>query len=138
MEKKYPLYGLDVSETTSPLEAGLGWAVDLEAEGFIGRDALLRQRDDGTTRTLAGIELSDLSIVPAAGGIVSNPEGVELGTVTSSDSGWFLGKALAMAYLPVDLPAGSIVTVVSADGVLGTGRTTDRPFYDPNGERVRS
>ena len=39
MEKKYPLYGLDVSETTSPLEAGLGWAVDLDAEPFIGRDA---------------------------------------------------------------------------------------------------
>ena len=48
MEKKYPLYGLDVSETTSPLEAGLGWAVDLDAEPFVGRDALARQRDERT------------------------------------------------------------------------------------------
>ena len=42
MEKKYPLYGLDVSETTSPLEAGLAWAVDLDASSFVGRDALRR------------------------------------------------------------------------------------------------
>ena len=50
MEKKYPLYGLDVSETTSPLEAGLAWAVDLDAGPFVGRDALARQRDEGISR----------------------------------------------------------------------------------------
>ena len=54
MEKKYPLYGLDVSETTSPLEAGLGWAVDLDAEPFIGRDALRRQRDEGSPGSSPG------------------------------------------------------------------------------------
>lgn len=137
MEKKYPLYGLDVSETTSPLEAGLGWAVDLEAQGFIGRDALLRQRDAGITRLLAGIELSDLSTVPAAGDVVSGPGGEALGTLTSTDRGWFLGKALALGYLPAGLPAGSIVSVATADGVHAEGRTTDRPFYDPDGQRIR-
>jgi aminomethyltransferase len=137
MEKKYPLYGLDVSETTSPLEAGLAWAVDLDAKGFIGRDALLRQRDEGTTRLLVGIELSDLSIVPAPGDIVSDPADETLGTLTSADQGWFLGKALAMGYLPAGLPVGSIVTVAAADGRHADGRTTDRPFYDPEGERVR-
>ena len=75
MEKKYPLYGLDVSETTSPLEAGLGWAVDLDAEPFIGRDALRRQRDEGVERLLTGIELPDLSHVPAAGDAVSDADG---------------------------------------------------------------
>ena len=58
IEKKYPLYGLDVDEHTSPLEAGLAWAVDLDAEGdFIGKDALRRQREAGMRRRLAGIRL---------------------------------------------------------------------------------
>ena len=137
MEKKFPLYGLDVSETSSPLEAGLGWAVDLESEGFIGQDALMRQRDDGTTRLLMGIEFADLSFVPAAGDVVSGPDG-DHGTLTSADRGWFLGKALAMGYLPAGLPSGSTVSVTVANGVHAEGRTTNRPFYDPEGARVRS
>lgn len=132
MEKKYPLYGLDVSETTSPLEAGLGWAVDLDAD-FIGRDALRRQRDEGVARRLTGIAFPDLSFVPVAGDAVTGADAEPLGTLTSTDHGWFLGKALAMGYLPADLPAGSAVTVGSADG-----HTTDRAFYDPDGTRVRA
>ncbi len=103
MEKKYPLYGLDVSETTSPLEAGLGWAVDLDGSDFMGRDALMRQRDEGIARLLTGIEFPDLSFVPSAGDAVATADGEPLGTLTSADRGWFLGKALAMGYLPFDL-----------------------------------
>jgi aminomethyltransferase len=138
MEKKYPLYGLDVSETTSPLEAGMGWAVDLDAGAFVGRDALRRQRDQGTTRILTGTELADLSHVPAAGDVVSDASGRELGTLTSTDSGWFVRKALGMGYLPADLPSGSRVTLTSPDGNTAEGRTTHRPFYDPDGTRVRA
>ena len=138
MEKKYPLYGLDVSETTSPLEAGLGWAVDMDAEPFVGRDALLRQRDEGIARLLTGIRLPDLSYVPAAGDAVSDEEGRALGELTSTDRGWFLGSALAMGYLPADLPSGAGVTVTSPDGTAAEGITTHRPFYDPDGTRVRA
>ncbi len=137
MEKKYPLYGLDVSETTSPLEAGLAWAVDLDAEPFIGRDALLRQRDEGISRLLTGIELPDLSHVPAAGDAVLSGDGRELGTLTSTDHGWFLDRALAMGYLPADLAPGSAVTLTSLEGWSVEARTTHRPFYDPDGTRVR-
>lgn len=138
MEKRYPLYGLDVSETTSPLEAGLRWAVDLDAEPFVGRDALRRQRDDGVERLLTGIQLPDPSRVPAAGGVVSDADGRALGALTSTDRGWFLGTALAMGYLPADLAPGSSVTVAMPDGTAGEGVTTHRPFYDPDGTRVRS
>jgi aminomethyltransferase len=138
MEKRYPLYGLDVSETTSPLEAGLGWAVDLDAGPFVGRDALARQREEGLSRLLTGIELPDLSHVPAAGDAVSSAGGDELGTLTSTDSGWFLGKALAMGYLPADLSSGSVVTVTTPGGTTVEATTTHRPFYDPEGTRVRA
>jgi aminomethyltransferase len=138
MEKKYPLYGLDASETTSPLEAGLGWAVDLDTEPFIGRDSLLRQRDAGISRLLTGVELPDLSHVPAIGDVVSDEDGRELGTLTSTDHGWFLGKALAMGYLPADLPSGSVVALASSDPRAIEARVTRRPFYDPDGARVRA
>jgi aminomethyltransferase len=137
MEKKYPLYGLDVSETTSPLEAGLGWAVDLDARSFVGRDALVRQQEGGISRLLTGIELDDLSTVPAAGDMVSGGDGGELGTLTSTDRGWFVGKALAMGYLPADLASGSAVTLTAPDGTTVGARTRHRPFYDPDGARTR-
>jgi aminomethyltransferase len=136
MEKKYPLYGLDVSEETSPLEANLAWAVDLDKDGYVGRDVLRRQRDEGVTRLLCGIEFPDLSFVPAAGDTVS-VDGIEVGTVTSSDRGYFLRKALAMGYLPPGT-VGFEAIVASADGSSATGVVTDRAFYDPDGARVRS
>jgi glycine cleavage system aminomethyltransferase T len=76
--------------------------------------------------------------VPAAGDAVSSHDGEGLGTLTSTDSGWFLGKALAMGYLPAELPSGSVVTVTSADGTAVEASTTHRPFYDPEGTHVRS
>jgi aminomethyltransferase len=136
MEKKYPLYGLDVDETTSPLEANLAWAVDVDKDGYIGREALRRQRDSGVSRLLVGIEFPDLSFVPVAGDAVSW-EGRDAGTVTSSDRGHFLEKALAMAYLPPEA-VGAGVVVSSADGSSAEGIVTDRAFHDPEGTRVRA
>jgi len=138
MEKKYPLYGLDVSEETSPLEAALGWAVDLDGAPFVGRDALLKQRDCGVTRTLVGIGFDDTGFLPAAGDAIS-VDGHEVGRVTSSDTGWFLGKNLAMGYVVPAASAGNEATVTSATSAASaSGLLTDKAFYDPDRERVRS
>jgi aminomethyltransferase len=137
MEKKYPLYGLDVSEETSPLEAGLRWAVDLDKNGFIGQEALNQQEETGIGRLLVGIELADDAFLPAIGDEVS-ADGKPVGAVTSSDTGHFLGRTLAMAYVPPDL-VGSTVTVTSAETAdSADGTVTDRPFYDPDGTRLRA
>jgi len=88
MEKKYPLYGLDVDDTTSPLEANLAWAVDVDKHGYIGREALRRQLDAGVSRLLVGIEFPALSFVPAAG---VHPAGTGAGS---------LAEPLAAARLP--------------------------------------
>ncbi len=139
MEKKYPLYGLDVSEDTTPLEASLGWAVDLDAGAdFIGREALAKQRDAGVTRRLAGVEFADTSVLPAAGDVIE-ADGREVGSVTSSDTGWFLGKNLAIGYVAPEVTAGTEVTVRSAaDGGSASGVIKDEAFYDPGRERVRA
>ena len=136
MEKKYPLYGLDVNDTTSPLEANLAWAVDVDKFGYIGRDALRRQRDQGVSRLLVGIEFPDDPFIPAAGDVVS-VDGTQIGTVTSSEYGWFLRAYLAMVYLPpgsADRP----VVVTSSEGGSGNGVVRERAFYDPDGTRVRT
>lgn len=138
MEKRYPLYGLDVNEGTSPLEAGLGWAVDLDGPDFIGREALLREREGGPNRMLVGIDLGDLAFIASPGDDV-RLDGRSVGTVTSGERGHFLGKSLAMAYVSPEVTAGTEVTVVpESSGSGSAGVVADRPFYDPDGARVRA
>ncbi len=139
MEKKYPLYGLDVSEETTPLEASLGWAVDLDdGAAFIGREALAKQRDAGVSRRLAGVEFADTVFLPAPGDVIET-DGHEVGSVTSSDTGWFLGRNLAMGYVAPEVEAGAAVSVrAAASSASASGVLKDEAFYDPGRERVRS
>ena len=141
MEKKYPLYGLDLNEATSPVEASLGWTVRFDRGDFLGRDALLRQRDEGVTRRLVGIELGPGDPLPKAGDTISASEGeTVVGSVTSSDIGHFLGRTLAMGYVPPAIAAdGTPVTVTSAEtGAALAGIVRTKAFYDPDRERVRA
>jgi glycine cleavage system T protein (aminomethyltransferase) len=139
MEKKFPLYGLDLNESTSPLEASLGWTVKFDKRDFVGREALLRQRDEGLTRRLVGIAFDGKSFLPKAGDAVT-VGGRQVGSLTSSDTGHSLGRTLAMGYLePAAAAAGTRVTVTSAEsGVSAEGIVHTKAFYDPDRERVRS
>jgi aminomethyltransferase len=136
IEKRYPLYGLDLDETTSPLEAGLGWAVDLDREDFVGAEALRRQRDEGVTRSLVGITFADLEPSPKPGDEV-RVDGRRVGAVTSADRGYALGRALALAYVePAAARDGTTVEIAGDATWIGT--VALEPFYDPKGERVRA
>ena len=138
MEKKFPLYGLDLNESTSPLEASLGWTVRFDKGDFVGREALLRQRDEGVTRCLVGIAFDGTAFLPKAGDAVS-VDGRQVGTLTSSDIGHSLGRALGMGYLePAAAADGAPVTVTSAEsGDSAVGVVHTKAFYDPDRERVR-
>jgi len=138
MEKRYPLYGLDLNETTSPLEANLGWTVRFADRVFIGRDALLRQKENGVTRTLVAIEFPDLDFLPATGDGVT-VDGNAVGSVTSGDRGFFVGKSIALGYLtPEAGVAGVHVQVTNAAGESRTGIVNTKAAHDPNRARVRS
>jgi aminomethyltransferase len=138
MEKRYPLYGLDLNETTSPLEANLGWTVRFDKGDFVGRDALMRQKEQGVTRTLVAIELPDLSFLPAAGDAVT-ANGERIGTVTSADRGFFVGKSIALAYLdPAAAKTGTTVEVTDKNGIAATGTVNTKAAYDPDRARVRA
>ena len=138
MEKKYPLYGLDLDPTTSPLEASLGWTVRFDKGDFIGREALLRQRDAGPTRRLVGIELGVDDPLPKAGDPIT-ADGGPVGTITSSDTGYALGRTLAMGYVdPSVAVEGAAVAVGAETGATSPGVIRLRAFYDPERTRVRA
>jgi aminomethyltransferase len=137
IEKRYPLYGLDLDETTSPVEAGLGWTVRLDKGSFIGRDALKRQKEGGVSRTLAMIAFADLAFVPAPGAIIAQ-DGKQVGTVTSADRGYYLGRSLALGYVaPSVAVAGTRVTVTDKSGDKAEGEIHLKAPYDPGMARLK-
>ena len=99
LEMGYCLYGNDIDDTTSPLEAGLGWITKLNKD-FVAKDILVKQKAEGITRKLAGIEMMEKGI-PRHGYEIQNKEGEVIGQVTSGTQAPSLQKAIAMAYLKV-------------------------------------
>ncbi len=99
MEMGYCLYGNDIDDTTTPLEAGLGWITKLNiADDFVGRSILEKQKAEGVTRKLIGFEMKDRGI-PRKGYAIVNAEGKEIGTVTSGTHSPSLNKAIGMGYV---------------------------------------
>lgn len=135
-------YGLDMENTDSPLEAGLGFAVDFDKPGgFVGRDRLLRDRQAGLTRRLVQFLLDDPE--PLLHG--EEPifrDGERVGYLRSGNYGHTLGGAMGFGYVEhtggVDrdylLDAGYALQVA---GEMITARASLRPMYDPAGDRVR-
>ena len=98
LEMGYALYGNDLDEDTTPLEAGLGWVVKLDKGDFVGRDALVRQKEQGLERKLVGFRLKERGF-PRHGYPVS-VDGQEAGVVTSGVLSPTLGEGVGMAYVP--------------------------------------
>ncbi|NME71171.1 glycine cleavage system aminomethyltransferase GcvT [Flammeovirga aprica] len=97
LEMGYCLYGNDIDDTTSPLEAGLGWVTKFTKE-FTNSENLAKQKEEGVTRRLVGIELIDRG-VPRGGYKVTTLEGEEIGHLTSGTMSPMLGKGVALGYI---------------------------------------
>lgn len=97
LEMKYCLYGNDIDETTTPLEARLGWAVDLKGSDFCGKKALLKQKEMGVGRFLVAFEMVDRGL-PRKGYEIYN-EDEKVGTVTSGGQSPTLKKGIGLAYI---------------------------------------
>src|ERR687888_603607 len=81
LEAAMPLYGHELSEEIDPFQAGLGWAVKLDKGDFLGREALLKRRQDKTLRMRAGLEVEGKRIAREGASVLR--EGREIGRVTS-------------------------------------------------------
>ena len=133
LEMAYMLYGNDIDDTTSPLEAGLGWTVKLGRGDFIGRDVLVRQKEQGTARKLVGLEAEGRRI-PRHGMTVESG-GREVGRVTSGAFSPSLERAIAMAYIDTPLSAlGTTLEVAAGSSRIPT-HVVKRPFYTRGSRR---
>lgn len=97
LEMGYCLYGNDIDDTTSPLEAGLGWITKFNKE-FTGKNKLAGQKSQGVTRKLVGLEMVEKGI-PRKGYEIKDYMGSTIGVVTSGTQSPSLGKAIAMGYV---------------------------------------
>lgn len=127
LEAGYRLYGHDMDETTTPLEAGLGWVVKLAKGPFIGRDQLLRQKEEGLKRKLVGFEVLDRA--PARDGYPVVIGEQQVGIVNSGSPAPYLKKNIGFAYLPTEY-----TTVGTEFSVVVRGRNipahvVETPFY---------
>ncbi|MEM8585335.1 MAG: glycine cleavage system aminomethyltransferase GcvT [Bacteroidota bacterium] len=100
LEKGYCLYGNDIDDTTSPLEAGLGWITKLKKGDFIGRDDILDEKEAGLKRRLVGFTLSDRR-APRQGYLIVDAEGNAIGQVTSGTHAPSLGHPIGLGYVDV-------------------------------------
>jgi len=132
LEAAMALYGQDINETTTPLEAGLGWVVHLDTKGdFIGRSVLEKQKAAGVEKRLVGIEMQGRHI--ARHGYPVLYEGKLVGEVTSGTLSPTLGKAIALAYVPTLLSKTGQPLQVEIRGKTYPATVVKKPFYrSPN------
>jgi aminomethyltransferase len=127
LEAAFRLHGNDMDETTTPLEAGLGWVVKLNKGDFVGREALARQKAEGLKRKLVGFEVLDRA--PARDNYKVAVDGAEVGHVTSGSYAPFLKKNIGLAYLPTEHAAVGREISIIVRGRSVPARIVETPFY---------
>jgi len=126
-EPAYCLYGHELDEETSPLEAGLSWVVKLKKDDFVGRDSLVKEKEDKPARKLIGLEVTGKGI-PRQGFAVSYG-GEEVGKVTSGTFSPTLKKPLAMALVKRSVPKDAEGITIDIRGREAPAAITQLPFY---------
>jgi 4-methylaminobutanoate oxidase (formaldehyde-forming) len=143
MEKAYRDFGHDIDNIDTPLEAGLGFAVKLDtARGFIGRDALARQKREGVTkRRLLQFLLDDPNPLLFHGEVIWR-NGERKGYIRAGAYGHTLGAAVGLGFVEADEPvtksyvdAGRWEIEIAGERFAATAST--RPLYDPQLSRVK-
>lgn len=127
LEAGMRLHGRDMDETTTLIEAGLGWTVGWDKEAFIGREPLLDQKRTGPSRRLVGFEMLEPGIARHDCAVYAGAD--RIGRVTSGTLTPFLQKAIGMAYVPVELAARGTELVIDVRGRRLRARVVPMPFY---------
>ena len=127
LEKAYPLYGHELDDTTTPLEAGLEWVTKFSKPSFIGREVLLKQKQDGVKRRLVGLELREPGIARGDYPLFKNAEPV--GRVTSWIKSPSLGKSIALGYVAHEAAEIGATIAVEIRGRKVRAEVVPLPFY---------
>jgi aminomethyltransferase len=127
LEMKYCLYGNDIDETTTPLEAGIGWTVKFNKNEFVGKGPLEKQKAQGLKRKLAGFVMVDAG-VPRHGFEIINVDGRRIGAVTSGSYSPSLGENIGLGYLDVPHDEVGAEILVDVRKKPRLGRVVETPF----------
>lgn len=127
LEASLRLYGNDMNEERTPLEAGLGWIVKFDKGDFIGRDALVAQKEQGLTRRLVAFKLTGKGIARHDYPVVA--DGKQIGQVTSGTMGPTVKEAIGFAYLPPELAAVGSTFDIEIRGRPTPAVVVKPPFY---------
>jgi aminomethyltransferase len=132
LEASMRLHGSDIDETTTALEADLGWIVGWKKDDFIGARALREQKAAGVRRKLVGFEMLDRGIARSGYDVFVSRQGgsaAPVGRVTSGTQTPYLKKAIGMAYVPVEDAAPDTEIDVDIRGRRTRARVVPMPFY---------
>lgn len=126
LEMGYCLYGNDIDDTTSPLEAGLGWVTKWNKD-FIAKEILLEQKQNGLPRKLSAIKMIDKAI-PRHGYLIKNEQGIEIGIVTSGTQSPVLSVGIGLAYIADPYYKIGSTVYVEVRGKLMAAEVVKAPF----------
>jgi aminomethyltransferase len=133
LEMGFMLYGNDIDDTTTPLEAGLGWTVKMSKRDFVSKEALTRQKSQGLLRRLVGFELEGRRV--ARHGMAIEAGGHMVGQVTSGTYSPSLEHPIAMGYVEIACAEkGTVLDIVAKDTRL-PARVVSLPFYKHGSRR---
>ena len=130
LESGFCLYGNDITDETSPYEAGLGWITKLDKGDFVGKQSLSRIKADGPSRKLVGFIMDERGI-PRQSHVIVDSENNEIGIVTSGSQSPILNQGIGMGYVPNE---SQFTAPGSKIGILSRGKTrqatvTKPPFH---------
>lgn len=127
LEARLMLYGNDIDETTSVLEADLGWLIKFKKGDFLGRDALIKQKEDGINRKIVGYELMEKGVARPHYPVFI--EGEKVSEVKSGTYSPFLRKSIGLTYLPIGYTEIGIEFEIEIRGKRVKAEIVPTPFY---------
>ncbi|HEV8565097.1 MAG TPA: 2Fe-2S iron-sulfur cluster-binding protein [Actinomycetota bacterium] len=136
LEKQHVLVGQDTDAESDPYEAGLGWIVKADKPDFLGKRSLQDLEREGPRERLVGFTCEGDWVPPEGASVVH--EGVWVGRVTSSRRSEALGTVLGLAWVPAGWANDGARFEIQYGGTHAAAKVAMRPFYDPEGERLRS
>ncbi|MGH3031245.1 MAG: 2Fe-2S iron-sulfur cluster-binding protein [Gaiellaceae bacterium] len=136
LEKMHILIGQDTDSESNALEASMPWIVKWDKDDFVGKWSLEQVQERGFREQLVGFEMQNGVVPPEGGQIVV--DGRPGGRVTSSRWSDELGKAIGMAWVPPELAEDGAEIALKVNGSIERAQVRLRPFFDPEGENLRS
>jgi 4-methylaminobutanoate oxidase (formaldehyde-forming) len=139
LEKAYRYWSAEIGPDYSPLEAGMSFAVKFDKADFLGKEALLKQKEAGLKQKLCCVTLADTRVI-ALGKEPVRPAGKEeiISWVTSGGYGYSVEESIAFAYLPVEYAKEGTLLEIEFFGETVEAEVKRMPLWDPKGERIKA